>query len=64
VDVGSVFHWPHGAAHRYDNPTERYQTILCVDAPSFIAEDEVELGPDVELAHVEPELSWPPESSP
>jgi dihydroneopterin aldolase len=40
VPAGGVFHWPLGVPHRYDNPTDRYQTILCVDSPSFIAEDE------------------------
>lgn len=43
VDAGSVFHWPLGAAHRYDNPTRRYQTILCVDSPPFIEDDEIEV---------------------
>jgi dihydroneopterin aldolase len=43
VAPGSVFHWPLGAAHRYDNPTTRFQTILCVDSPRFMPEDEVEV---------------------
>ena len=58
VEAGAVFHWPHGAAHRYDNPTDRYQTILCVDAPPFIADDEVQVGPEAELAELKPERSW------
>jgi FolB domain-containing protein len=57
VVPGSVFHWPHDAPHRYDNPTERYQTILCVDAPAFRADDEVEV--QGELAAIEPELAYP-----
>jgi dihydroneopterin aldolase len=40
----TIHHWPLGAAHRYDNPTSRYQTILCVDSPPFNPEDEVEVG--------------------
>lgn len=40
---GTVFRWPHGAAHRYDNPTDRWQTILCVDSPPFIEDDEREV---------------------
>lgn len=44
VAPGTVFHWPHGAAHRYDNPTDHIQTILCVDSPRFIATDEVEVS--------------------
>ena len=57
VIPGSVFHWPHNAAHRYDNPTERYQTILCVDAPAFRADDEVEVSG--EPADISPELAYP-----
>lgn len=38
---GAVYRWPKGAAHRYVNPTKRWQTILCVDAPRFIESDEV-----------------------
>jgi dihydroneopterin aldolase len=57
VVPGSVFHWPHNVPHRYDNPTERYQTILCVDAPAFRADDEVEVSG--EPADIEPELAYP-----
>lgn len=42
VAAGTVFQWPLGSKHRYDNPTKRYQTILCVDSPRFIRDDEVE----------------------
>lgn len=45
--AGTVFHWPHGAAHRYDNPTDRVQTVLCVDTPRFIREDEIEVEGEV-----------------
>ena len=58
VSPGTVFHWPLGAAHRYDNPTDRPQTILCVDAPPFIREDEIEVTG--EPAEVEPAQSLPP----
>lgn len=43
VAPGTVFHWPHDVPHRYDNPTLRYQTILCVDSPRFMPEDEIEV---------------------
>lgn len=43
VAPGSVFQWPLGSKHRYDNPSARYQTILCVDSPRFIREDEIEV---------------------
>jgi dihydroneopterin aldolase len=63
VAAGSVFHWPLRAAHRYDNPTERYQTILCVDSPSFMEDDEVEV--EGEPAEVKPTfiLPRPPQKS-
>ncbi len=57
VALGTVHHWPQGAAHRYDNPTHRYQTILCVDAPRFIEEDEIEV--EGEPADVAPAPAWP-----
>lgn len=38
---GTVHRWPMGAAHTYRNPTDRYQSILCVDSPRFIESDEV-----------------------
>ncbi len=55
--AGSVFHWPLHAPHRYDNPTERYQTILCVDSPSFMEDDEVEV--EGEPADVKPTFILP-----
>jgi hypothetical protein len=39
--VGAVHYWPTGAAHCYENPSDRFQTILCVDSPHFIESDEV-----------------------
>jgi FolB domain-containing protein len=56
VAPGSLFHWPKDAAHRYDNPTERWQTILCVDSPPFIESDEVAV--EGEPAEVRPELEF------
>lgn len=44
VVAGTVHRWPHGLAHRYDNESDRWGSILCVDAPRFIAEDEIEVG--------------------
>ena len=62
VAPGTVFRWPHDAPHRYDNPTERWQTVLCVDAPRFDPADEIEV--DAPLAEVAPEPAWqrPPEA--
>lgn len=58
--AGSVRRWPSNAPHHYDNPTDRYQTILCVDSPPFVQDDEIEVdtnyGP---LAVVGVESAWP-----
>ncbi len=53
---GTVHRWPLGAAHTYSNPTDRIQTILCVDSPRFIEEDEIEV--EGEPAHVPAESPW------
>ncbi|MDH5671411.1 MAG: dihydroneopterin aldolase [Myxococcales bacterium] len=41
VAPGTVHRWPLDAPHCYDNPSRRYQTVLCVDCPPFIEADEV-----------------------
>ncbi|HLV21617.1 MAG TPA: dihydroneopterin aldolase [Polyangiaceae bacterium] len=57
VAPGTVHRWPHGAAHTYENPTDRVLTILCVDRPRFIEEDEVPV--QGEPAAVAPEPGYP-----
>ncbi|MBN1205830.1 MAG: dihydroneopterin aldolase [Myxococcaceae bacterium] len=42
VARGMAFHWQRGSAHRYDNPSQGEQTVLCVDRPRFVPSDEVE----------------------
>jgi len=49
----TVHRWPHGSAHCYHNPTRRTQTILCVDSPPFLADDEVPVSG--EPARIAPE---------
>jgi dihydroneopterin aldolase len=44
VTRGTVHRWPLEAAHGYRNPTTRWQTILCVDAPRFLEDDEIPVG--------------------
>jgi len=44
VHAGTMFRWPQGAPHSYVNPTSRHQTILCVDRPAFIPDDEVQVS--------------------
>jgi len=53
VEPGTVHRWPKRAAHCYDNPTDRYQTVLCVDSPRFLEADEIAV--EGEPDHVEPE---------
>ncbi len=61
VATGTVHRWPHGAAHRYDNPTARWQSILCVDAPPFLPDDEVEVtGTPTKVAPEPPFLARHP----
>jgi dihydroneopterin aldolase len=55
---GTVHRWPRGAAHTYMNPTDRHQTILCVDSPRFMPEDEIEVAG--EPADVPAEPPWGP----
>ena len=31
ITSGTAIHWPHDLPHRYDNPSDTEQTILCVD---------------------------------
>lgn len=57
--VGAVFCWPKGAPHRYDNPTNTWQSVLCVDRPKFIPSDEIPVDPAVtELADIQAETAW------
>jgi FolB domain-containing protein len=41
--LGTIHHWPKDAAHCYENPTDHYGSILCVDSPRFIESDEIEV---------------------
>lgn len=59
---GEVYRWPHGFAHRYDNPTDRWQSILCVDSPPFVPSDEIEV--EGEPAKVRPEPPFLPMHQP
>lgn len=43
VAIGTAHRWPLETPHRYDNPSDRWQSILCVDCPRFIPEDEIEV---------------------
>ena len=41
VPRGTINRWRHDQPHSYANPTQRHQSILCVDAPCFIETDEI-----------------------
>ncbi|MGA9520406.1 MAG: dihydroneopterin aldolase [Myxococcaceae bacterium] len=48
IRAGTGLRWPRHFPHRYDNPQSREQTILCVDRPAFIPEDEIPVEPPAE----------------
>ncbi|MGF1466539.1 MAG: dihydroneopterin aldolase [Sandaracinaceae bacterium] len=54
--AGTVRRWPKEAPHRYDNPTDRWQSLLCVDSPPFIPEDEIEVEGTAADIKAEPPL--------
>jgi dihydroneopterin aldolase len=41
VAPGSGFAWPRDHPHRYDNPGDIEQTILCIDRPALFEADEI-----------------------
>lgn len=62
---GTVHRWPHDVPHRYDNPTDRWQSILCVDSPPFLPDDEIEVhGEPAEVAPEPPFLPLHPPVTP
>ncbi len=65
VEPGSVFHWPKGFAHLWENRSATEQTILCVDRPSFLPEDEIEVDVDADSLRLpEPVSYYPREARP
>ena len=38
---GDVFNWAHHHVHGYQNTSNRWCRVLCIDSPPFIPEDEV-----------------------
>ena len=38
---GIAHRWPKEFPHRYENYTDQEQTILCIDRPAFMPEDEI-----------------------
>ncbi|WPB82291.1 dihydroneopterin aldolase [Archangium violaceum] len=64
VQAGTGFRWPKHLPHRYDNPKAIEQTVLCVDRPAFIPDDEVEVPePSGGLMPVEGRAYYPAAAS-
>ncbi len=64
VLAGTGFRWPKHLPHRYDNPRPLEQTVLCVDRPAFIPDDEVEVPePTSGLAPIEGRAYYPTAAS-
>lgn len=65
VAFGSVYRWPHETPHTWSNPTDRWQSILCVDSPPFRPEDEVVVeGTPVDVDPEPPFLPLPSVATP
>lgn len=43
VAACTAFRWPHDLPHTWHNPTDGWASILCVDAPAFVVDDEIEV---------------------
>lgn len=64
VLAGTGFRWPRRFPHRYDNPRALEQTVLCVDRPAFLPDDEVETSePPGGLEPVEGRAYYPAAAS-
>lgn len=63
VEPGSAFHWPKDFPHLWENRSDIEQTILCVDRPAFLPEDEIEVEvPEARLRLPEPVSYYPREA--
>lgn len=64
VARGTMFRWPKDAPHRYDNPSDRWQSILCVDSPPFLEADEIVVdGEPADVKPLPPFIPPPPRPS-
>ena len=64
VKAGTAHAWPKDFPHVYDNPTEQVRSILCIDRPKFIPEDEVLVeGEPGELSAVPSDFFYPREQA-
>lgn len=54
VAAGTAHFWPLNFVHAYSNPTEEERSILCVNRPIFMPEDEVVVGRQTPLLDSKP----------
>jgi dihydroneopterin aldolase len=59
VAAGVAHHWPKDLPHRYDNPSDVEQALLCVDRPPFLPSDEIEVEEPAALT-LPPSTSYAP----
>lgn len=52
VGAGLGHVWPNGFVHMYENPTDVERSILCINRPAFIPEDEILAPNDAPLLPV------------
>lgn len=62
VLAGTAHHWPKELPHRYDNPSDVEQALLCVDRPPFLPHDEIEVAEPTTLT-LPPSTSYAPAAS-
>jgi FolB domain-containing protein len=60
VAAGTGLTWPKGFSHRYDNPSATEQTVLCVDRPAFLPDDEIEVEAELSTLSLPPLVSYYP----
>ena len=58
IAPGAGHFWPLNFAHAYSNPTTEEQSILCVNRPVFMPEDEIAAGRDSRLLDTAPYRRW------
>ena len=64
VKAGLAHAWPKEFAHVYHNPTDEVRSVLCIDRPKFIPEDEVVVsGEPGDLSLVPSDFFYPREQA-
>ena len=42
LSAGEIVEWPHNTVHGYQNVSDRWCRVLCIDSPPFIPGDEIQ----------------------